>query len=203
MLSGRWSRTAPRDSRDESTSWQVAHRWTRGPSECWSTFLDWFDPGKSRSLVLVEPELTTEILLRANRGNAIPTSTPGQDILSPQATSLALRAVSQLPAGTIMVADSSYLGEAPYSNPAPTLTELAVWQVRRWFDLRTLTQTADGLTVSRLTKRLAVPRQESVRHQLTLEANARPAAAHDDSARRHVGDLVEVLELADDVEGGA
>ena len=120
--------------------------------------LDRFDPGKSRSLVLVAPELTTEILLRADRGNAIPTSTPGQDILSPQATSLALDAISKLPVRTVMLADSGYLSETPYSNPAPTLTELLVWQVWRWFDVRTLTRTSDGLTVSRLTKRLAVLR---------------------------------------------
>jgi hypothetical protein len=120
--------------------------------------LDFFDAGKSRSLVLVEPELTTEVLLRANRGNAIPIATPPQDITFPTAVSHALSAVRALPVGTIMIADSRYLAEKPYSNPAPTLTELGVWQVRRWFDLRTLTQAANNLTVSRLVARLEVPR---------------------------------------------
>ena len=107
------------------------------------------DPGGSRSLVLLEPELTTEVLLRANRGNALPIATPPQDIVLPAAVRHVLAAVPRLRPGTIMLADSRYLTAAPGSDPSPSLTELAVWQVRRFFTVRTLAESR-GLVVAQL-----------------------------------------------------
>jgi hypothetical protein len=108
-----------------------------------------FDPGSSRSLVLLEPEVTTEVLLRANRGNALPIATPPQDIVLPAAVRHVLAAVPRLRPGTIMLADSRYLAAAPASDPNPSLTELAVWQVRRFFTVRTLAESR-GLVVAQL-----------------------------------------------------
>src|SRR5205823_11404260 len=97
-----------------------------------------YDPGSSRSLVLLEPELTTEVLLRAHRGNALPIATPPQDIVLPAAVHHVLAAVPRLRPGTIMLTESGYLTAPPGSDPDPSLTELAVWQVRRFFSLRTV-----------------------------------------------------------------
>lgn len=108
-----------------------------------------FDPGSSHSLVLVDPELTTAILIRAGRGNALPIATPPQDIVLPAAVSRELAAVPALRTGTVMLTETSYL-TAPNSDPAAPLTELAVWRVRQYFTLTTLDQTADGLAVVRL-----------------------------------------------------
>jgi hypothetical protein len=109
-----------------------------------------FDPGGSRSLVLLEPELTTEVLLRAKRGNALPIATPPQDIVLPAAVRHVLAAVPRLRPGTVMLADQRYLAAAPGSDPSPSLTELAVWQVRRFFTLRTLAESRGGLVVAEL-----------------------------------------------------
>jgi hypothetical protein len=109
-----------------------------------------FDPDSSHPLVLLEPELTTEVLLRADRGNALPIATPPQDIVLPAAVRHVLAAVPRLRPGTIMLADPSYLAAAPGSDPNASLTELAVWQVRRFFRLRMLARSPSGLVVARL-----------------------------------------------------
>jgi hypothetical protein len=49
-----------------------------------------------------------------------------------------------------MLADQRYLAAAPGSDPSPSLTELAVWQVRRFFTLRTLAESRGGLVVAEL-----------------------------------------------------
>jgi hypothetical protein len=109
-----------------------------------------YDPHSSRSLVLLEPELTTEVLLRADRGNALPIATPPQDIVLPAAVRHVLAAVPRLRPGTIMLADPSYLAAAPGSDPNASLTELAAWRVQRFFRLRTLARSPSGLVVARL-----------------------------------------------------
>jgi hypothetical protein len=49
-----------------------------------------------------------------------------------------------------MLADPSCLAAAPGSDPNASLTELAVWQVRRSFRLRRLARSPSGLVVARL-----------------------------------------------------
>ena len=93
------------------------------------------DPGRDRSLVLLEPELTTEVLLRAGRGNAVPIATPPQDVILPAAVQMVLAAVPELPSGTVMLAEASYLAAPAGSVSYPSITQQAVWEVRRSFRL--------------------------------------------------------------------
>src|SRR5207247_141403 len=108
-----------------------------------------FDPGRSRSLVLLEPNLTTEVLMRAKRGNALPIPTLAQEELVPRLVRVVVDAVPRLAPGTIMLTHTGYLAEQPGANPAAVLTEQAVWQVRADFGLRTV-ETVDGMAVVRL-----------------------------------------------------
>jgi hypothetical protein len=115
-----------------------------------------FDPASSRSLVLLEPNLTTEVLVRAERGNALPIPTLAQEELLPRLVRRVVGAVPGLPPGTIMLTQTGYLGEQPSPGVVPVLTEQAVWQVRARFVLRTL-KTVDGLAVVRLVRTRAQP----------------------------------------------
>jgi hypothetical protein len=108
------------------------------------------DPGASRSLVLVDPELTTEVLLRAGRGNALPIATPFEDVALKSGLQRVLSAVPRLGSGTTMLTNASYLAAPLGSDPNAGLTEWAFWDVRRYFVLQTLARTPDGLVLLRL-----------------------------------------------------
>ena len=74
-----------------------------------AALLERYDPGRSRSLVLIDPETTSEVLFRTKRGSLVPMSTPPQDIVLPSSVRRAVDAVAGLPVGTVMLTNTGYL----------------------------------------------------------------------------------------------
>jgi hypothetical protein len=57
-------------------------------------------PGDRRTVVIIDPNLTVEVLMRAGRVNALPISAPLDDDLVPGSRTRVLAAIERLPAGT-------------------------------------------------------------------------------------------------------
>lgn len=62
-------------------------------------------PDRRSSLVLLQGELTPEVLLRANRGQLIALADPSQDALNTTAVARDAAAVAEVPPGTLMLTD--------------------------------------------------------------------------------------------------
>lgn len=73
--------------------------------------------------VLLGPEVTTEVLVRSGRPNALPIATPTEDALLPDAFSRLSAAVRRLPSRTVLITERSALAGDP-GTPAPELLEV-------------------------------------------------------------------------------
>jgi hypothetical protein len=109
-------------------------------------------PPRAPALVLTEPELTTEILVRAGRPNLLPISNPAEDSLIESSRERVLDAVAKVPAGTLMLTQPVVAG-----HEAETFNELQLAAARalnRRFAFKLVKLTPDGIALARL-----VPRQ--------------------------------------------
>ena len=116
-------------------------------------------PGE-RALVLLEPELTIETLVRTDRANLLPIGHPEQDNLVPDETEpKVLRAVDRLPPGTLML-----VAPASFGRPAKRIAEnvpaglvalqkVALDRIRARFGLQLVDSTPGGFAVMRLVAR--------------------------------------------------
>lgn len=74
------------------------------------------------AVVLLAPEMTTEVLVRSNRTNALPMATPSQDGIVPDAARRFVAPLRRLPAGTLLLTDSDAMaGRLPPSPSAANL----------------------------------------------------------------------------------
>ncbi len=71
-------------------------------------------------VVLLAPELTTEVLVRSDRTNVLPMATPSQDGIVPDAASRFVAALSRLPSGTLLLTDREAIADRPPAPPPPT-----------------------------------------------------------------------------------
>lgn len=137
-------------------------------------------PGQRDSLVLVTPDLATEILIRAERGNELPIAAPwGDSFIAPERLPSLSAAVTSLRAGDRMLIDRpalkrfKRLREQPSIGPptsdsaardfaqVPVLAPLPLAPLQTWalkligdrFNLRTVDRGASGLMIVGLVPR--------------------------------------------------
>ena len=79
--------------------------------------------GRHAPAVLLGPELTTEVLVRSGRANALPIATPTEDALLPSAFARLSAATARLPPRTVLVTERSALAGDP-GTPAAELLEV-------------------------------------------------------------------------------
>ena len=114
------------------------------------------------ALVLLEPELTVETLLRTDRVNRLPIGHPEQDnLVLDEARPRVLRAVDRLRPGTLMLVAPASFGRParPIAENTPealvALQKAALDRIRARFGLQLVDSTPGGFAVMRL---LARPR---------------------------------------------
>jgi len=115
------------------------------------------------ALVLVEPELGVETLVRSGRVNVLPFSDPEQENLVPrQADPRVLRAIDGLPSGTLMLTQPSQIDAPVKPTAVPPYTQegklvriqrLALDRIRERFRLTTVERAAGDLMMVRLVSR--------------------------------------------------
>jgi len=132
--------------------------------------LDRYMPGQRRSLVLADPELRTEILMRSGRADELPLGDPKEDSYVPSERLPGLReAVAELQPGARLLLDRGALDAlaAIKANPSydpftealtspgalAPVQQWALQQIYERFRLRTLYQGEQGFTVATLVPR--------------------------------------------------
>jgi hypothetical protein len=120
--------------------------------------IDRYIPRRDDALVITEPDLTTEILLRAKRDNVLPIANAIEDDLVPTLVDRARAVASRVPAGTYLLTS-----EPPADPEARTMfgnrrafTDIqnAVLEIlHRRFEFRRITRSPDGLEMVRLDPR--------------------------------------------------
>lgn len=116
--------------------------------------LDEFAPGSSRVAVVAPADWQTEALIRAHRGNLLPTAIPNQDSLLP-ARSFALveKRLSRLGPGSVVLTTRWYLNRPPRDKSQLVFRATDDYQlvvlseIRRLFAYRVAATTPDGLVV--------------------------------------------------------
>jgi hypothetical protein len=113
-------------------------------------------PGQGRTLVLTEPDLTVEILLRSDRANLLPMAHPTEDDLLMSNHERVRAAAERIPAGTLMLTSPPPTsGRTPVGGPR-TFTLLqrhALEILHRRFDWETIDRAPSGLMMVRLRPR--------------------------------------------------
>lgn len=121
--------------------------------------LDRHLPAGAPALVLTEPDLTTEILVRADRRNLLPTAHPLEDDLLDSSDALITDAAEHVPAGTLLLTSTPPNATAPTGplNPANFvgLELVALDVLHRRFAFVIVDRTPDGLRLVRLKPRAA------------------------------------------------
>ena len=116
--------------------------------------------------VLLGPEMTTEVLVRSRRINALPIATPTEDALLADALPRLSAAAARLPAGTVLITDRSAL-DGLTGEPDPALQEVIregqadylrlrqrlLATIRTRFRLRRLASDPSGVVAVSLTPR--------------------------------------------------
>ena len=139
----------------------LAREWDQpvvdGRSEEAARLLARLQPGDGPLLVLTEPELTTEILLRAGRRNVLPIANPTEDDLVASSDARVRAALRRVRSGTLMLTSDPQPRGSKTALGAPRdfngLQQLALDGLRRRFAWRTVTVTPGGLRVVRLVER--------------------------------------------------
>ena len=115
-------------------------------------------PPHAPALVLAEPNLTTEILIRSGRRNVLPMSNPPEDALIASSRGRILAASEQVPPGTFLLT-SSVPGQSGEIAPVEATDELnglqqvALSALQRHFEFQPVEWTYDGLELMRLVPR--------------------------------------------------
>lgn len=117
----------------------------------------YLSPG-APALVLAEPELTTEILMRADRRNLLPVSHLPEDALIESSWDRVRAAIERIPNGTILlkspVSGPLYtLPDTGAARESDTLRRAALSMLRQRFDFRLVLQTPEGLEFVRLSRK--------------------------------------------------
>jgi hypothetical protein len=121
-------------------------------------------PGERRSLVLVQPDLSIEILMRSHRGNELPIGDAWEDSFVPgQRRPVLRRAVTALRSGARMLVDTRLLAAArsgagvnQIAAPGSDAARLQLYtleEIGTRFGLRALHRDAAGFVVVELTPR--------------------------------------------------
>jgi hypothetical protein len=114
--------------------------------------LDAYWPAEGSALVLTEADLTTEILLDADRSNLLPISHPPEDDLIESSEGLVRAAAERVPAGTLML--TSPVPVPGSGLPVFSQVEIAALEVlHRRFRFVPVARSTSGLEVVRLVPR--------------------------------------------------
>lgn len=121
-----------------------------------------FPPG-APALVIAEPDLTVETLMRSDRVNLLPISDPEQDdVIRAERLPEVLAAVDRLPPGTLMLLQTAALDAPAKGNSLPpsrvpgkvvALQKRALERIRSRFGLETIESEPGGLSIVRLVGR--------------------------------------------------
>jgi len=168
----KWPRTAlahaiPGAGHGGSIPEAVARLWRSPPSDSRApaaeALLARRLPPRAPALVILEPELTIETLVRSRRVNVLPIGHPEQESLVPrQADPPVLRATDRLPAGTLMLTQPGQFdppveprGAAPHLRKGrlARIQRVALRRIRAKFRLETLERGPSGLAIVRLRRR--------------------------------------------------
>jgi hypothetical protein len=103
------------------------------------------------ALVVTEPNLTTEILIRAGRRNLLPMSNPPEDVLIASSRDRVLVASEHVPAGTLLLTSPNTAAAVPGGFNELQLAALSV--LHRRFAFRPVERTSTGLELVRLVPR--------------------------------------------------
>jgi len=110
-------------------------------------------PPHAPALVLTDPELTTEVLVAAERPNLLPISNPNEDTLIPSSWDRVRATVARVPAGTLMLTSPTAPGQPTGFDD---LQRAAMVALRRRFSFQVVEWVPGGLVLVRL-----VPRERS------------------------------------------
>jgi len=160
---GKWRRTAlahaiPKTGDDDGLPDAVSRLWHNPPSDPRSLqaqrLLDrHLRPGKP-ALVLMEPELTVETLVRSGRINVLPISHPEQENLVPDhADPRVIATVDALQPGTLMLTQPAAWNTpvkppaVPVANGLVRVQRLALDRIRARFRLQVIDQAPAGLAI--------------------------------------------------------
>jgi hypothetical protein len=157
---------------DRSLSEDAERMWESPPldphaSEAEALLAERF-PDTGQALVLIEPDLTTEVLMQSGRINRLPIGHPRQeDLIRPEWLPEVYEAVDSLEPGTLMLTQRSVLEAPPVLGPLDAPSEaytgapqeyrrpvalqlLALERIRERFRLVVVERTPSGFLVMRL-----------------------------------------------------
>jgi hypothetical protein len=122
-----------------------------------AALLDRLPPGDPAA-VLIEPELTTEVLMRADRANLLPISNPTEDDLIGSSQARVHAAAESLPAGTLLLTQPGpkqpgELGPVGLPRDFNGLQNGALSVLHRRFAFRLLQRTPSGIELVRLVRK--------------------------------------------------
>jgi hypothetical protein len=122
-----------------------------------AALLDRLPPGQAAT-VLIEPELTTEVLMRAGRANLLPISNPTEDDLIQSSGDRVRAAAEALPTGTLLLTQPrprqpGELGPVGLPREFNELQNAALAVLHRRFAFRLLQRTPSGIELVRLVLR--------------------------------------------------
>lgn len=103
-------------------------------------------PPHAPALVITEPNLTSEILIRAGRRNVLPVSNPAQDVLISSSWGRVIAASEQVPAGTLLLTSIVPDGYPGFNE----LQQAALSELHHRFAFRPVEWTPEGLELVRL-----------------------------------------------------
>lgn len=106
-------------------------------------------PPHAPALVLTEPNLTTEILIRAGRRNVLPISNPAEDFLIASSWDRVITASEHVPAGALLLTSAVPAGLPGFND----LQQAALSVLHRRFAFRPVESTPDGFELVRLIPR--------------------------------------------------
>jgi hypothetical protein len=126
-----------------------------------AALLDRVPPGKPAA-VLIEPELTTEVLMRAGRANLLPISNPAEDYLIGSSQARVRAAAESLPAGTFLLTQPGpkqpgELGPIGLPRDFNELQTEALAVLHRRFAFRLLQRRPSGIELVRLVRKRGSP----------------------------------------------
>lgn len=163
----KWQRTAlaqsiPDGGQGGSIRESLPRIWGSPPSDPRAleaeALLDHHLPRGQPALVIVEPELSVETLVRSSRVNLLPLADPEQDNLVPHHTDPKVRrAVDGLQPGTLMLTQPDAfdapvmpVGVPPTDRKLVRVQKLALDRIRARFSLHEVERTGSGLALVRL-----------------------------------------------------
>lgn len=166
----KWERTAlaqaiPDGGRGGSIRATLPLIWSSPPSDPRAVeaqaLLDRHLPRGRPALVIVEPDLSVETLVRSDRVNVLPIADPEQDNLVPdQVDPRVRRTIDHLQPGTLMLIQPDALdapvkpiGALPTDRKLVRVQKMALDRIRARFSLHEVEGTASGLALVRLSRR--------------------------------------------------